>query len=243
MYMAATMRPDLYPYAAYKPSGVPWLGDMPAHWEVRRLKAVCQLAYGDSLPADARGDGVVPVFGSNGPVGMHMKANTEAPCIVVGRKGSFGKVHYSTQPVFAIDTTYYVDERNSTANLAWLSRVLGWLQLDAVSRDSTIPGLNREEAYDRLLPLPPPPRTSRHRPLPGPRRPAHPAVRHRQAEAHRAARGGAAGCRQPGRHPRPRPQRPPQALRRRVARRRAGALGNAERQAAIQSPPRISQAK
>ena len=38
-------------------------------------------------------------------------------------------------------------------------------------------------------------------------------------------RGGEAGCRQPGRHPRPRPQRPPQALRRRVARRRAGALG------------------
>ena len=26
------------PYPAYKPSGVPWLGDVPEHWEVRRLK-------------------------------------------------------------------------------------------------------------------------------------------------------------------------------------------------------------
>ena len=26
------------PYPAYKPSGVEWLGDVPAHWEVRRLK-------------------------------------------------------------------------------------------------------------------------------------------------------------------------------------------------------------
>ena len=24
------------PYPAYKPSGIPWLGDMPAHWDVRR---------------------------------------------------------------------------------------------------------------------------------------------------------------------------------------------------------------
>ena len=28
------------PYAAYKPSGVPWLGNIPAHWEVRRTKRV-----------------------------------------------------------------------------------------------------------------------------------------------------------------------------------------------------------
>ena len=26
----------LHPYLAYKPSGIPWLGDMPAHWDVRR---------------------------------------------------------------------------------------------------------------------------------------------------------------------------------------------------------------
>ena len=149
------MTSTLHPHPAYKPSGVPWLEDVPEHWEVRRLKAVCLLAYGDSLPAVARGYGIVPVYGSNGPVGMHTEANTEAPCIVVGRKGSFGKVHYSTRPVFAIDTTYYVDERHSTANLAWLSRVLDWLQLDAVTRDSAIPGLNREDAYDRLLPFPP----------------------------------------------------------------------------------------
>ena len=29
---------DLRPYPAYKPSGVEWLGDVPEHWEVRRLK-------------------------------------------------------------------------------------------------------------------------------------------------------------------------------------------------------------
>jgi len=31
---------DLRPYPAMKDSGVPWLGEMPEHWEVRRLKYV-----------------------------------------------------------------------------------------------------------------------------------------------------------------------------------------------------------
>ena len=30
------MTATLHPYPTYKPSGVPWLGDMPEHWEVRR---------------------------------------------------------------------------------------------------------------------------------------------------------------------------------------------------------------
>ena len=29
---------NLKPYPAYKDSGVPWLGEVPAHWEVRKLK-------------------------------------------------------------------------------------------------------------------------------------------------------------------------------------------------------------
>ena len=28
------------PYPAYKPSGIDWLGDIPAHWDVRRIKTL-----------------------------------------------------------------------------------------------------------------------------------------------------------------------------------------------------------
>ena len=33
------MTVNLKLYPAYKPSGVEWLGDVPEHWEVRRLKS------------------------------------------------------------------------------------------------------------------------------------------------------------------------------------------------------------
>ena len=37
------MTPTSQPYAAYKPPGVEWLGDIPMHWEVRRLRTVAEM--------------------------------------------------------------------------------------------------------------------------------------------------------------------------------------------------------
>ena len=145
---------DLKPHFTYKPSGVEWLGDVPAHWVVRRLKSICRFAYGDTLTTDMMRSRTVPVYSSNGRVGVHSSANTKSPRVVIGRKGSFGIVNIVMQPVFAIDTTYFVDERYSIANLRWLFYLLDWLRLDAVTKDSAIPGLGREDAYQRMAPLP-----------------------------------------------------------------------------------------
>ena len=145
----------LRPYSTMKDSGVEWLGKVPAHWEMRRLKQICRMEYGDSLAAEMRQGGSVQVFGSNGCVGFHDAANTSAPCIILGRKGSFGKVHHSYSPVFAIDTTYFIDEQNSSAHIRWLYFLLGWLRLDTMNRDSAVPGLNRENTYQHATPLPP----------------------------------------------------------------------------------------
>ncbi len=144
----------LHPYPDYKPSGVEWLGEIPAHWEVRRLKQVCRFAYGDSLSGESR-EGNVPVYGSNGQIGGYTVANTEAPCIIIGRKGSFGKVTYVDRTAFAIDTTFFIDNRFTQANIRWLSVALPLLGLDAVSHDSAVPGLNRNAAYESAIPLPP----------------------------------------------------------------------------------------
>ncbi|XOB97558.1 restriction endonuclease subunit S [Deinococcota bacterium DY0809b] len=143
------------PYPAYKDSGVEWLGNVPEGWEVVRLKRIARLAYGDSLPADKRSEGGITVFGSNGPVGHHDQTNTLVPVIIVGRKGSFGKVQYSFYPVYAIDTTFYIDSRHTEVDLRWLYYMLTQLELDRISRDSAVPGLDREEVYAKPAPLPP----------------------------------------------------------------------------------------
>ena len=138
-----------------KDSGVEWLGEIPAHWDVRNFKYIARLEYGDSLKAEDRVDDEVPVFGSNGVVGYHDVSNTLAPAIVVGRKGSFGKVNYSNIPVFAIDTTYFVDERATSQDIRWVYYFLQILELDKSSKDSAVPGLGREEVYSFRSALPP----------------------------------------------------------------------------------------
>ena len=143
----------LRPYPEYTDSGIEWLGQIPGHWETGNLKRVCSFAYGESLGSEVRVDGNVEVFGSNGPVGFHDQANTLAPCLVIGRKGSFGKVNYSSRSVFAIDTTFYVDKRFTRAKLRWLFYVLQTLKLDSATKDSAIPGLDREDAYGRDVAL------------------------------------------------------------------------------------------
>ena len=143
------------PHSAYRDSGVEWLGELPQHWVIRPFRYVCRLAYGDSLASEVREFGDVPVFGSNGVVGRHSTPNTLAPVIVVGRKGSHGEVNFSETEAFAIDTTYFVDQRHTASVLRWLYYVLQSADLGDVSKDSAVPGLSREDAYEKRLPLPP----------------------------------------------------------------------------------------
>ncbi len=141
-------------YEHYKDSGIEWLGRIPEHWEARRLKYLTRLKYGDALPSERREEGTIVVFGSNGPVGTHSRANTTSPVIILGRKGSSGKIVFSEEACFAIDTTYYIDRMQKEVNIRWLFYILGLLGLDKVSEDSAIPGLSREYVHAQQLPLP-----------------------------------------------------------------------------------------
>lgn len=138
-----------------KDSGVEWIGEVPKNWETKKLKYVCLLKYGSSLPSETRAEGDVEVFGSNGVVGTHTTSNTKAPTIIVGRKGSFGAVNFSKKHVFAIDTSYFIDSTCGSGNLRWLYYELSTLELNKGSLDTGVPGLSREYAYNKFVPYPP----------------------------------------------------------------------------------------
>jgi len=133
-------------YPAYKDSGITTLGEVPVHWGVKRLKYVARLEYGEALSAQDREPGDIPVFGSNGIVGEHSRANTLAPCLVVGRKGSFGKVVLSDVPSFVIDTAYFIDRSRTVQEFRWLYYSLLCLRLDEISQDTGVPGLSSTSA-------------------------------------------------------------------------------------------------
>lgn len=134
-------------YPSYKASVVKWLGEIPIDWECKTLKRITKFAYGDSLSDENRKGGDVPVYGSNGVVGFHNKPITKAPCIIVGRKGSYGRVNFSEIPCYPIDTSYFIDSTKTSCNLVWLKYFLSILRLDENTLDDMVPGLSREWAY------------------------------------------------------------------------------------------------
>lgn len=40
------------PYPSYKDSGVEWLGEIPAHWEVKKWRYCCHVTEGQVAPDD-----------------------------------------------------------------------------------------------------------------------------------------------------------------------------------------------
>ncbi len=150
-----TVTRGLNPKAKMKPSGIDWLGNIPAAWEVKRLKYVALLGYGSSLPEEKRNDaGEIPVYGSNGLIGYHDQYITKKPVIVVGRKGSYGKLTWVDTECFPVDTTYFIDEASTKNNLRWVYYCLSILKLDEGSQDSAVPGLAREKVYTTMIGLP-----------------------------------------------------------------------------------------
>ena len=121
------------------------------------FEKVCTLEYGASLPKKNRVDGPYSVMGSNGISGYHNEYLIKGPAIIVGRKGSAGEVTYINSDCFPIDTTYYVKivDPNRT-EILYLYHLLKTLDLPNLRGGAGIPGLNRNEVYEKhVLPLPP----------------------------------------------------------------------------------------
>ena len=127
-------------------------------WRFAKLKFIARFGYGDALPQNEPQEGPFKVFGSNGPYCSLSSHNTQGPAVIIGRKGSYGKVNWSDGPCFASDTTFYIDSSTTRMNLRWLFWLLHTLRLDVGSNETAIPGLNRETAYEKEVAIPPVPR-------------------------------------------------------------------------------------
>ena len=128
---------------------------IPKGWKRVKLGEVCTFNYGKSLPAKIRTKGNIPVYSSAGITGWHNNALVESRGIIVGRKGTIGKIYKSDVPFFPIDTCYYILPDNEKYEFDFLYYLLLNLKLDELNEDSAVPGLNRNTAYSQEILFPP----------------------------------------------------------------------------------------
>lgn len=128
---------------------------IPNSWINTSVGEICDFEYGKALKQDIRNeDGPYHVYGSNGVVGNHDQYIIEGPCVIVGRKGAAGAVHYSNLNCWPIDTTYFI-RKIENINIKFLYYQLSNLNLASLEKSTAIPGLNRNDAYEKIFRLPP----------------------------------------------------------------------------------------
>ena len=96
----------LDPNVRLKPSGVEWLGDVPEHWEIRRLKTICDMKSGENITAvSIETAGEYAVYGGNGLRGYTSEFTHDGDYVLVGRQGALcGNVHIALGAVLGIRT-------------------------------------------------------------------------------------------------------------------------------------------
>jgi len=144
----------LDPSVPLKPSGVPWIGDIPKHWEVHRLKWVTRLQRGYDLPADKRKPGLFPVVSSGGVIDSHNECRAKSPGVVMGRCGSTDAVFYLEQDFWPHNTALFVT--NFHGNFPkWCFYLLRTISKVDYSSKSAVPSVDRKDLYEIYVPLPP----------------------------------------------------------------------------------------
>ncbi|MGF6774891.1 restriction endonuclease subunit S [Paraburkholderia sp. GAS334] len=146
----------LNPDVPMKGSGVAWLGEVPAHWELKALKRAVVLQRGHDLPAEERIEGDIPVVSSGGVSGRHNVAITTGPTIVTGRYGTIGEFTLVKANCWPLNTALYaVQMFNNSPEYLWymLQSLKEIFVLNSMK--SAVPGVDRNDIHPLTICLPP----------------------------------------------------------------------------------------
>lgn len=139
-----------------KPSGVQWLGDIPEHWPVMKLKRLVSMKSGDSITSLSIDEcGNYPVYGGNGQRGFSSSYTHDGDFILVGRQGALcGNVHLVNGRFWASEHAI-VTTLNGNDDIRWLSGLLRVMNLNQYSESAAQPGISVEKIINLQIPVPP----------------------------------------------------------------------------------------
>src|SRR5690606_36586250 len=91
---------------ALKDSGVQWIGEIPEHWEVKRLKHCLKINNGLDYKYIQTETGY-PVIGSGGQFAFCSEYLYDGEVVLLGRKGTIDKPLYFNGKFWTVDTMFY----------------------------------------------------------------------------------------------------------------------------------------
>lgn len=113
------------------------------------LSDLATIKYGKNQKKVLSDSGTVPIFGTGGFMGFATTSLYDKPSVLIGRKGTIGKVKYVEQPFWTVDTLFYTIINTDLVIPKYLFYVMSLIDLNNYNEGTTIPSL-RTETLNRL---------------------------------------------------------------------------------------------
>jgi type I restriction enzyme S subunit len=127
----------------------------PSGWHQREWGELAELRYGKALKGYRDGDGTTTVFGTNGSVGSTLtEPQSKGPGVIVGRKGAYRGIHYSSGPFYVIDTAFWLNPLVEM-DMRWAYYELLTHDINGMDSGSAIPSTSRDAFYKMAVTVPP----------------------------------------------------------------------------------------
>lgn len=93
-------------YNNYVKTDIPWIGEIPSHWQVMSFKRRMTIKNGADYK-DVASDEGYPVIGSGGQFAFSEKYMYDGEVVLLGRKGTIDRPLYFHGAFWAVDTMFY----------------------------------------------------------------------------------------------------------------------------------------
>lgn len=138
------------PDAPLKDSGIDWFGQIPVHWETRKVKAIASVSHG----SDPKMQGDIPVYGSGAESFRTCGEYKDGPAVLLGRKGAIHIPHYIDGKYWNVDTAFDVKVNNDKFNLRYFYYLAMCFDYERYKTQTTLPSMT-QSAYKNIgVPMP-----------------------------------------------------------------------------------------
>ena len=133
-----------------KDSGVDWIGEIPAAWDVAKAKYCVTITHG----CDPKTEGSIPVYGSGAESFKTCGEYKEGPAVLIGRKGATLHIpHYIEGKYWNVDTAFDVKAKNNFS-LSYYYYLATSFDYRFYISQTTLPGMTQGNYYNMFLPFP-----------------------------------------------------------------------------------------
>ncbi|MDD3960508.1 MAG: restriction endonuclease subunit S [Bacteroidales bacterium] len=141
-------------YEKYKDSGIEWIGEIPEHWSIAKLKYYLCIQSGTGINInDIQDDGAYYVYGGNGVMGKTNKFNSSGEVLIIGRVGALcGNVHIINNDIWISDNALW---GQSDQNQLFLYYYLKYFDLNRLANKNAQPLITGTMVKEQFVGFPP----------------------------------------------------------------------------------------